>query len=125
MTDELDNLPDVELSAVFAVEVAGWKDSPIYPESHWITPVGKHVDKKLRLDFPFANSMDALMPWLDKMFFWECRFGPFGRKEPKFFSVSVSLVPGSMFYYSHAPTPARAACIAILRAKRAEKGGAS
>lgn len=123
MTDSLDSLPDAKLSEVFALDVAGWKkvedcgwsdsdDEMIwdYAEDELASPV-------------FAKSADAVLPYIDAMGLAEVNqwLANFGEPIPvKKWHVRV-LVRGQ-FVEGEATTFTRAACIALIRAKRAQKG---
>lgn len=117
MTDELDSLPDAKLSEVFAMEVAGWKkvedcgwsdsdDEMIwdYAEDELASPI-------------FATSADAVLPWLMQIEWW----GDGIKSKQRLVGVDVNTKPGYCVQ-AIAPTFARAACIALIRAKRAQKG---
>lgn len=119
MNDELDKLSDLELSIHFAREVALW--SLNFENGYWIRPDGSEV---LREDgdegpaFPiFATSADAVLPWLEKEW-WDAnhRWTPLFRAFNVWIKESESKVSG----YGSSPSFARAACIALIRAKRAE-----
>lgn len=127
MSDELDNLTDDKLSETFAVEVAGMKP---YRDGFW------HSAPPLRsiVQLPaFATSADAVIPWLS---IWSQHHNQGG--EPEYFSFhSPPPVDGGLWNCDHmwdhhdgaipcgpgalAPTFARAACLALIRANRAQK----
>lgn len=116
MTDNLDTLSDAALSETFAVEVAGFRDDPHMPQLFWLdaegNAVGKHDDDGVSVDF-FATSADAVLPWLpNSCDAWRNGIGWF---------FCLYTEQGNI--RGDAPTFARAAAIAFIRAKRAEKGG--
>jgi len=91
VSDELDKLSDAELSDVFAVTMGVTCDPDDY-----------------------ATSADAVMPWLEKRE-WSAN-GGLGCMP-----VAVRVLDENYREHrSSAPTFARAACIALIRAKRAE-----
>lgn len=117
-TDALDQMPDAELSEVFAVEVAGWKRNSC---GEWSDAMGRtqyyEFDQYRPIETPkFATSADAVLPFTkglalvaeDHGAHWSC--------------IAVPLDWAADNVTSTAPTFARAACIALIRAKRAEKG---
>lgn len=113
--DNLDTLSDAELNECFAVEVAGWKRAN--PEEtreryqHWLPPGKQPVKNIIYTARPesFSTDANAVLPWLEKDGIWECVFvGCRGG-----YAVSVGHGPDS-----EARTFARAACIALIRAKR-------
>lgn len=123
MTDELEKLSDAKLSEVLAVEVAGWKFEAsgkrdirgwlTHPEVNgYITLWRKGVAGSAYLLPPFATSADAVLPHLEKVRPC-CCFPPSldGKWE-------VEIENG----YGRDATFARAACIALIRAARAQKG---
>ena len=129
MTDELDQLSDAALSEVFAKEVAGlvraqypcchpggegWKRGP-----DWVFG----PDDKL----PFATSADAVLPFLEKYAGHICE-RCFDYAKPHVVRVLPSLKYRETYreeFRGESSTFARSVCIALLRAKRAEKGGRS
>jgi hypothetical protein len=115
VTDELDQLSDAALSEVFAVEVAGWTRTGMKARHLAWNPPAKFPGFTPP---PYATSADAVLPHLDADGWgemnhtrgngqWRVRVKPMG-------------VVG--FAEGRAPTFARAACIALIRAKRAVKG---
>lgn len=118
--DNLDTLSDAELSEAFAVECAGFVDEPNFPHMFWLGPDGcmeaKQTEDGEPVDF-FATSADAVLPILDKTGRWTSDYSV--TSEPPGAEHHVRLYLGTRAF---APTFARAACIALLRAKRAEKG---
>lgn len=125
MNDELDNLTDSALSEVFALEIAGWinqglaKNMPAFLHK-WKTNNGNQFwDTRLE-PLPFATSADAVLPFMMGK--------PFGvvhgvHKCPPN-KVAVIIYTGSIQTDHQAISSAfaRAACIALIKAKRAEKG---
>lgn len=107
MNDELDHMTDAALSEAFAVECAGCSDDRWYYTS-------PSKDTGSYLIPPFATSADAVLPFLAGA----CRLAEF-RWNPA----------GRLVLHRHhgpsicvdAPTFARAACIALIRAKRSTK----
>ncbi len=126
MSDNLDQLSDAALSEVFAVEVAGF-----LPMDHMLWDVGA-----CRLPFcrersdgrwiatgnlPFATSADAVLPCMRDIQ-WTARNGHDYCDEMHRVTI-LRNGSGHIIAEAFAPTFARAACIALIRAKRAEKGG--
>ena len=88
----LNELTDAELSECFAVEVAGWE-----PETAW--------------EGRFATSADAVLPWLGKQ--------PWSADgEPEVVKISIFDDFGNALSEGTSRTFARAACIALIEAKR-------
>lgn len=105
MSDALDSLTDAALSEVFAVEVIASDD-----------PQGYRRD--------FATSADAVLPFLECSEDYPEILRPWhGLTED---AVEAKRVWEVRFdsVWAIAPTLPRAICIALIRAKRAEKGGA-
>ena len=141
-TDNLYQLDDADLSGLFAEKVARLKSicikAIVNPRiEHYTYSAPTKDNPYLRLPIPsFATSADAVLPWLEKL------AEDTGTKmggEPevfRFFSPAYkedtwlcqrvwlhhdgSIVEDDV----HAPTFARAACIALIRAKRATGGQA-
>jgi len=101
MNDELDNLSDTALSEVFAVEVAGYEKLA----NEWFAG-----DVSLSGNPSFATSPAAVLPYLSKVRWKAQQFPPDG--------VWIDL-DAPAYGDAYAPTFARAACIALIRAKRA------
>jgi len=115
-TDQLDGLTDAEISEPFAVEYLGWRfkeNSEELRPNAWIDPQG-HAYYNEPYYPPFATSSDAVLPYATP------RFGC-GKMEGGGWMASAHTASGDILT-AKAPTFARAACIALLRAKRAEKG---
>lgn len=105
MSDALDTLSDAALSEVFAVEVG------LYSE---------YVSKEVAEEKHFATSADAVLPFLETRD-WLTMKHP-GRD----YTIQINChATAGENCFGYAPTFARAACIALILAKRAEKGGAS
>lgn len=116
----LNELTDAELSECFAVEVAGWRDivqNPIYKGvylSGFNDSIGKTESANCgsRWGCPmFSTSADAVLPWLYKRH-WEVQQTS-SSKAP----IRV-LLDHSRGPCGEATTFARAACIALIEAKR-------
>jgi len=104
-TDTLDSLTDSQLSEAFAVECAGWAPKTIVFEGDDIT-----------LEPPsYATSGDAVLPFLVDAPFMSCWSTAGG--------WVITINDGAQF--ASAKTFSRAACIALLRAKRAAKPAVS
>lgn len=120
MTDQLDQLTDAQLSETFAVEVAGWQlsdgDHPLYGPFKYRVPddgVGYELPK-------FATSADAVLPFLEKRD--TLLDFAVNKIEPRWaWVISVYHAEGQAD--GEADTFPRAACLALIRAARAEKGG--
>lgn len=139
MSDELDKLSDAELSECFAVEVAEvWKrETPRDGGVRAYSVVGTGAWREIhegpgcwRPDdlSDFATSADAVLPWLEKT-------GGTGKYEawcptpiitfnrlgvrPEHCGWNIDL--GEHNKINRAPTFARSACIALIRAKRGSK----
>jgi len=122
MNTDLDPLTDAQLSEVFAVEVAGWRRGVYQSNSGWWKPWRPGAEEFVDDLIPFATSADAVLPWLPRgvIATVSCQAvisrGEFGwRVTVPFGPPPSSLVQGS------ADTMPRAACIALIKAKRAEK----
>lgn len=107
-TDTLDSLTDAQLSEAFAVEVAGE-----HPNDIKAAKAGDE-DWHRECPLPFATSADAVLPFTETQAYfgaahtcdgWNITVG-----DKNVFRQNISV---------HAPTFARAACIALIRAKRA------
>lgn len=122
MSDALDTLPDAALSEVFAVEVAGWTEIR-YEEGENVDIEGRCIypwsgirgrNSKGERDFipHFATSTDAVLPYLEKH----------NEVFVEFFAATKLwqvLIVGKDRGVS--TTFARAAGLALIQAKRAEK----
>lgn len=121
MNAALDQLSDAELSKLFAEVVRNEfvaTNGCCYPtEGHYaVAPLcgGWALP-------PFANSADAVLPFMRNY-----EYVDVSREHedpPREWCVVLSPTRTSRpIYIGQAPTFARAACIALIRAKRAEKG---
>lgn len=113
MNDELEKLSDDQLSEVFAMEVEGMRP---YKDGFW------HSAPPLRsiVQLPsFATSADAVLPFLNGKPYGVVQ----GVHNCPINKVAVIIYTGSIQtdHQAIAPTLARAACIALIRAKRAQK----
>ena len=127
MSDELDKMTDSELSEVFAVEVAGFEkhrseecyEIPIgfdvvrgtRPVVYWTNAKGDSV-----LDPTFAFNANAVLPWLVNTYGWDA----YQEYDSKRIGVSIYVNKYHKSYFSFGETFPRAACIALIRATRAE-----
>lgn len=140
--DNLDTLPDAELSEVFAIEVAGYirTETPDARTDTYDSRVWTDQDGNTFVSSPysvfnlrkyghewekatFAASADAVIPYLDT-YGWDvahmrCRDGTTIRR--LYLRSQCHEVLGAC---EVATTFPRAACIALIRAKRAEQGRA-
>lgn len=117
MSYELDSLTDAKLSEVFAVEVAGWaRDGSALSPLRWKDAAGEmpwdYENDKLGQP-KFATSADAVMPFLEGSGCWRA----YREKHGQGVLISVGLIKPAIGF-SH--TFARAVCIALIRAKRAQ-----
>lgn len=101
MTDELDRMSDDTLSKTFALEVLHARPLVI-------------ACKEVRIP-PYATSADAVMPHLNKTDAIADR-----GMVSEAWTVEVYHSEGKV--HGYAPTFARAACIAMIRSKRVQKG---
>ena len=128
--DNLDTLTDAELSEVFAVEVAGWRRSTTSDRQpygrrakliDWVCERKAVVYTHVR----FATSADAVMPFLENFAGHICE-RCFDYAKPHVVRVLPSLKYRESYrqeFRGESSTFARAACIALIRAKRAGEGG--
>ena len=122
MTDELDTLTDTQLSEAFAVEVAGWTknvhegcDVIPYGYVDWEDAEGKTHDK-----YPtFATDANAVLPWMERA---HCLASYLVVAEIGLrWTVGTIVVTKTLdMIEGVAETLPRAACIALIRAKRKE-----
>jgi len=123
MSDELDTKTDGELSGVFAVGVAGWRDDTELPNVFWRTKrkggEGLTLERKKGFD-KFATDANAVMPWLGKFGDAAASFCP---EDKGRWYVGITGFGGEFCECAFASTFARAACVALIRAARARKGG--
>lgn len=126
MNNQLNILTDADLSAVFAVEVAGWipltkawcaQHKWMWPRYKWATPDGHPYDG----DPIFATSMDSVLPYIKKQGWSEIRQwnmeGLTMMTEPMWL---VRLIADGNFIESESTALPRAACMALISVKRAE-----
>ena len=140
MTDDLDTKTDAEISEIFAVEVAGWKEQwLIITGGYFWRPDGRghtsyvneagrysreyaescvnqcdHRPTVIKKDEhqPFATDANAVLPWLGKYMWSACNHNQY----------PVEVIIGFKDYIAGASTFARAAATALIRARRAEEG---
>lgn len=117
-----DALNDAQLSEVFAVEVAGWaihsRNTACWVDAAERDGMMERVHAFVG-ELEFATSADAVLPFLEATKNWSGAAYPHARDSQAKHSVCIE--------FNHvgcSSTFARAACIALLRAKRAENGGA-
>jgi hypothetical protein len=122
IADTLDQLTDAELSEVFAVEVAGFIHKPgaNWP---WSFPDGGVCVHDEQGDF--ATSADAVLPFTDAFPFCDITRESHLNGKPWSVGVARTIEGDDAVIHALAPTWARAICIALIRAKRAEKGAAA
>lgn len=123
MSDNLDTLRNRELDDLFAVEVCEWESRPDgYGEyNYWCLKVAPYTQQKKTCSFHPSTDANAVLPWLERVEWWE-----------SVHDTSMVIAPYAVTAYTddsacfigHGATFSRAAVIALLRAKRAEKGGA-
>jgi len=128
-TDNLDKLTDAELSGLFAKKVARLKNISVKAianpriEHYTYSAAPTKDNPHLRLPVPsFATSADAVLPWLNKHGGWCHVYAPFSVSRGVHYIVLL-LNDGKSLNVT-APTFARAACLALIRAKRATGGKA-
>ncbi len=124
MSDDLDQLSDAALSEVFAVEVLNWKRG-INCDGHpavWPPDCEPYTKRKqgkwphgVSIGATYAVSADAVLPFLEAAGLVKAIFSKS--------SALVEVHTGLDWAFGEAPTFARAACVALIRAKRAEEGG--
>jgi hypothetical protein len=106
-----DSLTDAQLNELFAVEVAGWSSGGW---SAWHKE-DEGTDRVIR-EPAFTTDANAVLPWLEKGGEWQAS------KRQGQWMVSFYEPKGDMYaHLSVAPTFARAAVIALIRAVRASK----
>lgn len=127
MTDELDCLTDLQLSQTFASEIAGVSCVHTWQPKHGrrtlrcaylCTRCGK-VTRSAADTVQVASvatHVDVLTPWLDKANGWQGEYDQ-GETPPHVVEVWTP-----RYGKGEAMTFARAACIALIRAKRAVSG---
>ncbi len=136
--NDLDTKTDAELNALFAEEVEGYRwlgvidtalDNPRPPTSYLLPPESVYVkdppagwitcqkptNRFKRQDTgsvpSYCASADAVMPWLEQWSLVDAIRLPIGRWH-------IGINPGEEMASGEAPTFARAAVIALIRAKR-------
>jgi hypothetical protein len=113
----LNSLTDAELNEVFAVEVAGWT-IPSGCTNYRINPDGRKVFfNPMEGDDPvppFSTSADAVMKYINK-FEWDAC----GGNSDGLFRVAI--YRGEEMFTAMDFSFARAACIALIEAKRRAK----
>ena len=111
----LNELTDAELSECFAVEVAGWK-IPSGCTNYRTRPDGVRVFFNTLTDNDpvpeFSTSADAVLPWLNKSE-WNASSGDDGL-------FRVTVYSGEKVSTAMDVSFERAACIALIEAKRRE-----
>lgn len=117
-TDTLDQATDAELNELFAVEVAETMEriDPQHGEAraYAMKRTGAYRSCEWRDHFTdFATDANAVLPWLEKCGPWKADQSP-----PDGVWVSVDR---PAFAQAYADTFARAAVIALIRARRAGK----
>ena len=140
MTDQLDQLTDAQLSEVFAREVAAWgihsRNTAFWVDAEKRDGTAFDV-RALVGELRFATSADAVLPFLERQRAWSKgtvgqavtvygeRLSPSPKPEGVPDSEWMILAPIGHHWNEAKPLVsfARAACIALIRAKRAEKGG--
>lgn len=116
-TDNLDALTDAQLSEVFAVEVAGFKKDA---DGWFVPPLPRRIALLLHELPPFATSADAVLPHANKRKWWvQHTDNPTEPIRVRFDHDQGPCAEGKPEQL------ARLFSIALIRAKRAEKGGAS
>ncbi len=122
MSDQLDALPDAALNELFSVEVAGWhrgnevRDKTEY-RGYWYSD-GPGVEHIGTFAPPFCTDATAVLPWLAKSHSWQSLYD---QGEMREYTVDVWAPNHGN---AAAATFARAAVIALIRAKRSSKGAA-
>lgn len=131
MSDDLDAKTDSELSELFAVEVAGWvkkiamppfEDQPGIDTLVWFDESGAWVnDDQGDWDKPkFATDANVVLPWLEKFSAWTLEYIKAHTVMSYRVNVMASLNAAEPSGYAFSPVFARAAVIALIRAKRAQ-----
>jgi len=124
-----EEMSDAELSEAFALQVAGWT-RPIREMEEGML---NHSDfywkdaSRLVTGWPnFAKSADAVLPWLSKPFThaknWKVNINFSCLSEMHYVTIYDGLLAEEYpsAYLGVAPTLARAACLALLNAKKSE-----
>lgn len=108
MSDNLDAFSDALLNTAFAVEVAGFDDTRFAVH---VTGTAEYPISAQALPPPFATDANAVLPFLEKRTDMTCY-----RTSARDWIVKLGVFspPGK------APSFARAACLALIRAARAK-----
>lgn len=116
--DQLDSMTDAELSQAVAVECAGYG---LDADGWFVPPLPRRI-ALLAHELPdFATSADAVLPLINAVEYqWSAGNDGVGSTESCWCNVTTR--HGT--FKGWQSTFARAACIALLRAKRAGKGAA-
>ncbi len=126
MPDNLDQQSDAELNTIFAVEVAALIFKPRascvpcgVDHEHWESADGVRFDSE---EVQFSTDANAVLPWLDK----DKERAMDIRRVGDGWGVSLrpKSTPTAEWQAACAPTFARAATIALIRAKRATQSPA-
>jgi hypothetical protein len=114
MKDQLDQMTDAQLSEAVAVECAGWTQlPPVNSGGDW----WQDSTGQIAIDGPdFAIDANAVLPLLGLIHWWHISFA-----DGKYIMELDTGNNDKIETVSLAPTFARAACIALLRAKRSKK----
>lgn len=127
MSDQLDQLTNAELNEVFAVEVAGFSDLRISgvwefsdDPANRTCMCGNGPDGKAPIPL-VADSADAVLPWLEKHAAYKVEYIGLGEAWKSRIDVFYALSSRTPEGFGLAPTFARAATIALIRAHRARK----
>jgi len=125
---KIHQLDDAELSVLFAKKVARLKNISVKgivnPRiEHYTYSAPTKDNPYLRLPIPsFATSADAVLPWLERHGGWCHVYDQFSVSRGVHYIVL--LLNDGKSLNDTAPTFARAACLALIRAKRATGGQA-
>lgn len=121
MSDELDKLNNSELSEAVAREVLGCE---VDGEGCMRMPdqsMGGKTFESWKVIPPFAWSLDVVLPFVP-IDFELVRRGPNGGSVWRATAWAKTVI-GVLPVFGASTEPARAACIALIRAARAQKGG--
>lgn len=123
--DDLDQKTDDEISAILALEVAQWTYWPadsldFRSHEHW-----RDSENEVHVEPAFATDASAVLPWLEK---WQKEEDPSRHRLVKMAYGHGYLGVGHFctmhgedhLHVGYAPSFARAACVALIRAKRAQ-----
>lgn len=136
MNDDLDQKTDAELNEIFAVEVAGLRKVPAEDygaDGFWEkVPHPRALVSGGRFTLPFfSTDANAVLPYIHEFglqkfpggepYYFEAK-SPICREQGWMLRLMFAHHDGDIVSeQTEAPTFARAACIALIRAKRAEK----